>query len=502
MERPSAAVSKAVVSKKKAPAQARAPRRRADRVFVLDTNVLIHDAASIFAFKGVTVVIPLIVLEELDKFKSDNGERGRNVREVIRKLDELRSKGNLRDGVPLDPIAAESVLKVLPTPTEDNSSLCINSVDNQIIHTVQHLVAEGNVVTFVTKDINARVKADALGLDAEDYTRGTISLDDYYKGWIKLQVSSHELKTFGEKNLVEIAKDASLFPNQYLVLEHQHNPWHYRVFRHLPTGHFKEVSQPNLGWNFAAKNLQQLMACDLLMDDSIQVLTLLGPAGTGKTFLTLLIGLYKVMTEHAFRKFLISRPIVALGADIGFLPGDVQEKLFHWMQPVYDNLEFIFSQMATPEQQHQLLGQKPRHKENGKKKHGDKHRHHETNGGSGYHETKKSVTDIDILQQRGILSLEAITYMRGRSIPHQFVFIDEVQNLTPHEVKTIVSRAGAGTKVILAGDPHQIDSPYLDFSSNGLTVTTEKLKDQSIFGTVYLEISERSELAKLAAEVL
>jgi PhoH-like ATPase len=245
------------------------------------------------------------------------------------------------------------------------------------------------------------------------------------------------------------------------------------------------------------------------MDNSVQVLTLLGPAGTGKTFLTLLIGLYKVMTEHAYRKFLISRPIVALGADIGFLPGDVQEKLFHWMQPVYDNLEFIFSQMKGPEEHERLLGQHTQRKgKDHKKKHADKGRHHGNGNGNGkggageHHGEKKAITDVDILQQRGILSLEAITYMRGRSIPHQFVFIDEVQNLTPHEVKTIVSRAGEGTKVILAGDPHQIDSPYLDFSSNGLTVTTDKLKDEPLFGTVYLETSERSELAKLAAEAL
>jgi PhoH-like ATPase len=236
------------------------------------------------------------------------------------------------------------------------------------------------------------------------------------------------------------------------------------------------------------------------MDDDVKLVTLLGPAGTGKTFLTLLVGLYKVAYERMYRKFLVTRPVIALGADIGYLPGDIQEKLHYWMQPIHDNLEFIFSQMLRGSEEHFNLGSRrdrerknEREQEQGKKSY--KKAHNQENGQGESH-------TVERLQQKGILSLEAITYMRGRSIPFQFVFIDEVQNLTPHEVKTIVSRAGEGTKVILAGDPYQIDSPYLDFTSNGLTVTADKFKDQSISGTVFLETSERSELAKLAAEIL
>jgi len=230
------------------------------------------------------------------------------------------------------------------------------------------------------------------------------------------------------------------------------------------------------------------MALDLLRDDNVKVISLVGSAGTGKTFLTLLMGLHKVATEHLYRRFLISRPVIALGADIGFLPGEVREKLRYWMQPVYDNLEFIFSQISEKELEY-LANKKEKRRI--KRSFRDKEK-----------EARRKESTVDLLEEKGILSMEAITYMRGRSIPYQFVFIDEVQNLNPHEVKTIVSRAGEGTKIILAGDPFQIDSPYLDFSSNGLTVTTEKFKGQSIFGTVFLEKSERSELAKLAAKLL
>jgi PhoH-like ATPase len=224
------------------------------------------------------------------------------------------------------------------------------------------------------------------------------------------------------------------------------------------------------------------MALDLLLDDEINLVSLLGPAGTGKTFLVLLAGLCKVAKENRYRKLLISRSIVALGADIGYLPGDVRDKLRNWMQPMYDNLEFIFSETPPLERRREEIT-----KDRGRPRRRMEERH---------------ITQIERLEQRGVISMEAITYMRGRSIPNQYVFIDEVQNLTPHGVKTSVSRAGDGTKVILAGDPHQVDSPFLDFTSNGLTVTSEKLKSQPIFGTVYLETSERSGLAKLATELL
>ena len=470
------------------------PKLRENRIFVLDTNVLLHDSKAIFEFKGVIVGIPFVVLEELDTFKSNPGENGRHAREVIRTLDELRAKGCISRGVEIGHQTEGAILKVLPTPhLKQVPETYGDIIDNLIIKTVQNLVNEGFDVTFVTKDINSRVKADALGLDAEDYTKGRVPSEEFYKGWIRIILPAKEVKSFTTSKLPEVLKQKrksfqELFPNEFIIIESENNPENNRLFRFLGGANFKEVKNPKIIAHFSARNIQQLMTLDLLRDDTVKIISLVGPAGTGKTFLTLLMGLQKVAKEHLYRKFLISKPIVALGADIGYLPGEVEEKLRYWMQPVYDNLEFIFSQVD--EYHEELLAYHETKKDRRYKKRHPKDRY------------KEKISDIDILIEKGILSLEAITYMRGRSIPFQFVLIDEVQNLNPHEVKTIVSRAGERTKVILAGDPFQIDSPYLDFSSNGLTVTTEKFKGQSIFGTVFLEKSERSELAKLAARIL
>ena len=465
---------------------------RTNRIFVLDTNVLLHDPNAIFAFKGVVIVIPFIVLEELDKFKKENNEKGRNAREIIRKLDELRGKGRLSEGVELKN-GSTSILKIVLNPSEITfASLNTQDIhdikDNIILQTVADLVKSGNQVTLVTKDINVRVKADTLGIDAEDYAKGKVSTQDYYKGWSRLSMPSLELKQLDSKKLIAILKEQEIqiFPNEFIIAENQDNTAQYRLLRFLGNDKFKEVENIRLLDTFQARNVQQLMALDLLMDDNIQLVSLLGPAGTGKTFLALLAGLYKVMKQHAYRKLLVARPVVALGADIGYLPGDIQEKLHYWMQPVRDNLEFIASHL------HEYMPE-------GEAKHKKQKFHDQSDD----HDYSFNVnTFVEHLQRKGTLSLEAITYMRGRSIPYQFMLIDEVQNLTPHEVKTIVSRAGEGTKVILAGDPYQIDSPYLDFSSNGLTVTTDKFKEEAIFGGVFLETSERSELAKIAAEIL
>ncbi len=487
---------------------------RTNRIFILDTNVLIYDPNSIFAFKDVVVGIPFIVLEELDTFKKEPGEKGHNVRQVIRSLDALRKKGHLGDGVPLENDTGGSILKVYRNPERIDFSMLhvdIHDVkDNIIIQTAANLAKDGNQVTLITKDINVRIKSDSVGLDTEDYTKGAVSTDLFYKGWMRIPVPANDLRLMTAKRIESvIANDTKLYPNQFIIAESSNNPQNNRLFRYLGGSAFKEVEPMTLLNTFKAKNIQQLMALDLLMDDRIKLLTLLGPAGTGKTFLTLLAGLYQTAYERKYRKLLITRPIVALGADIGYLPGDIQEKLHYWMQPVHDNLEFISSQMLRGTEDSLHL---ERSKDKKPKKNHDhqNHDHNQRNGngngnGNGHGSQTSHYTEnylVDKLQKQGILSLEAITYMRGRSIPFQFVFIDEVQNLTPHEVKTIVSRAGEGTKVILAGDPFQIDSPYLDFTSNGLTVTTEKFKDHSLFGTVFLEISERSELAKVAAEIL
>ena len=488
------------------------PPVRLTRVFVLDTNVLIHDPNAIFSFHGVVVAIPFVVLEELDTFKREGGEKGHNARHAIRLLDELRRKGHLPDGVPLDHGTKGSILRVLKNPEQIDISLMnhLHEVkDNVIIQSAANLVKEGNKVTLVTKDINVRIKADALGIEAEDYTKGIVLYDQFYKGWIRQPISANDLRLMTPKNVSAVLENRSMWPNEFVILESENNDQNYRLFRHLSNNVFKEIEPITLLHTFHAKNVQQLMSLDLLLDDNVKLITLLGPAGTGKTFLTLLAGLYKTVYEHAYRKLMVTRPVIALGADIGYLPGDVQDKLHYWMQPVHDNIEFIASQMLRGTEQMLGMGTKPTGKKGkGKQPHLEepptRHREREQDAGgrNGDRHHYNEANLVDRLQRQGFLSLEAITYMRGRSIPYQYVFIDEVQNLTPHEVKTIVSRAGEGTKVILAGDPYQIDSPYLDFSSNGLTVTTEKLKEYGLFGSVFLEISERSELAKLAAEVL
>ena len=455
------------------------PQIRTNRIFVLDTNVLLHDSNSIFTFKGVVVGIPFIVLEELDSFKKERDDKGMHARRVIRSLDNLRKNGKLHEGVNIGN-GTSSMLKVLLTPTIDSPHLCSDSNDDRIIQTVKNLVDAGNTVTFVTKDINARVKADALGLEAEDYTKETITQEEYYKGWVTLALSATEIKNLSTKSIGSFLEGHTLYPNEFIIANSQSNAENSRLFRFIGGSTFQEVNPISFPGGFEAKNIQQLMALDLLMDPSVKIVSLLGQAGTGKTFLTLLAGLYQVVKAHEYKKFLISRPVIALGADVGYLPGDLQEKLFHWMQPIYDNLEFIFDEMHGED----LVGNaKERRK---KKRHGQ----------------ESVATEIEKLKQKGFLSLEAITYMRGRSIPYQFVFIDESQNLTPHEIKTIVSRVGEGTKIIIAGDPYQIDSPYLDFTSNGLTVTSDKFKGENLFGTVFLETSERSDVATLAAELL
>lgn len=457
--------------------------------YVLDTNVLLHDSLSIFAFKSSVVIIPFAVLEELDRFKSERGELGRNAREAIRSIDELRERGKLSEGVPLNRTTEGSILKVMPyAPGEKMAPLCADTTDNTIIQIVHSLEIKGYDVTFVSKDINARVKADAMGLNVEDYTKGAVEEDTIYRGWSRVALSAGDLRKVGPSRLSDLVKVNELITNQFIILESENNPENNRLFRFLGGTEFKEVFVPHVGWDFYPKNLEQLMALDLLMDDSVKLVSLLGPAGTGKTFLTLLAGLEKVATEKIYKKFLVTRPIVALGADIGYLPGDVEEKLHNWMMPIRDNIEFIFSKKMQNSQSDFHRDKRRRHHK-GPRKRFEEH-------------PEMPISDVDMLVHRGILSMEAITYMRGRSIPYQFIFIDEVQNLTPHEIKTVITRAGEGSKVILAGDPNQIDSPYLDFTTNGLTVSSEKFKGQRIFGSVFLEKSERSELAELAAHLL
>lgn len=464
-------------------------------LYVLDTNVLIHDPKALFAFPGKHIGLPITIVQELDHFKGESSQRGRNAREAIRSLDKMRDLGSLSEGITL---ADGTKIQVFALPKEDGrvSELPFAEPDNKIIFTALHLQSQGYEVHFVSKDLNMRVKADALGLLPQDYKNETIAEDDFYKGWISLTVPAIDLKQDRPDILYDAIEQYDLAINQFILLQGKRHEDHYRVFRYLGNKMFKSVEQPRLPWPIMARNPQQLMAFDLLLDDSVQLVSLFGPAGTGKTFLALVAGLHKLLNEHVYKKMLIARPIVPLGKDLGYLPGDIQEKLYSWMQPVRDNMEFI---MQKSQNGYSHRGHNGHHHHENHKKMMKSKKHRDERGERDRFPVMHSLDDLVAADK---INLEAITYMRGRSIPYQFILIDEVQNLTPHEVKTLITRVGEGSKIVLAGDPYQIDSPYLDFASNGLVVASDRFKGQSLFGTVFLESSERSELSQLAGELL
>jgi PhoH-like ATPase len=497
----------------------------AKKIFLLDTNVLIHNPRALFSFDDSDVALAAISLEQLDKFKKEGTDRGRNARETIRLLDALREEGQLGTGIKLK---NGGVLKVVFAPTFNQPAdfpFKITIEDNEILLIARTLQQEGYEVIFISKDLNARVKAEILGIHSEDYLKEYVSQEEFYKGWTNLAVPAVQLKKNEPQELLQLAEGGGLVINEFVILESQNNPHQYRVFRYLGGKRFIDVQEPSLQWPLKARNAQQLMALNLLLDPAISFVTLFGPAGTGKTFLALLAGLHKVLIEDEFEKILVARPVVPLGRDIGYLPGTLQEKLYTWMLPIYDNMELIGHSAALTKHvkevnryadergghhRSQMQRGHKRGKHGGKwDRGGNDHRYDASHNNHGKHNhmsersmEKGSLVPLDELMQRGKISLEAITYMRGRSIPFQYILIDEVQNLTQHEVKTLITRVGEGSKIILTGDPYQIDSPYLDFSTNGLVVTSEKFKGQSLFGTVYLQTSERSLLSKLATELL
>lgn len=452
--------------------------------FVLDTNVLLHNPGSLFKFEEHEVVIPLQVIEELDSFKKSNDETGRNARSAIRSLDKLRSIGRLFEGV----VWNEQGGSVRIDRCDRNTPfvLDLDVADNRILGVAHQLHAEGKRTIFISKDINARVKCDALGIDSEDFEADRVDADWLYAGYAVVtapgtlidelyderQISVDRLDGFALKTPDGHEQPAAeLVSNQYLVLRDESDEGHSGLARVLAdTGHVIPVTGPRKPiFGVMARNVQQTMVLDLLLDDEIRLVSLIGPAGTGKTLLAIAAGMHKVFREERYDKLLVARPIMPLGRDIGYLPGDKDEKLSLWMQPVFDNVAYLLS----------------------------------TRGGGGTEADSKSAeTRMDQLVAGGKLVMEPLTYIRGRSIPHQFIIVDEAQNLSPHEVKTIVSRVGDGTKIVLAGDIGQIDNPYLDAASNGLSYLIERMKGQRLSGHVTMSKTERSELASLAAEIL
>ncbi len=468
-----------------------------EQLYVLDTNVLIEDPEVIFRFPKARIGIPIVVLEELDRIKIESSSRGASARLIARHLDKIRAFGSLKSGVQLENGTTVQILFEDECPKKPR--LNINIADNKILTLAASMQECDYDVTFVTKDINARIKADALGIKSQDYLRGLVLAENYYKGWQEHQVSGQDLRKEIPPILRELSEDNLVLCNEFIVLYSKGNEFNNRLFRYRGGGNFKEVAQPAVHWPISAKNIYQLMALDLLFDNDIPMVSLTGPAGTGKTFLTLFVGLYNVLVSENYYKMTIARSVVPLGHDIGFLPGDVQEKLHGWMQPMYDNVDMISHLIAQSQATSFFDRKESGYYEEGRKqknrRFNKKHTHHREH-------IAKPMSSLDELIHQHKVSLEAITYMRGRSIARQFIFIDEAQNLTPHEVKTLLSRVAKDSKIILSGDPYQIDVPYLDFSTNGLVVSSDRFKGQSIFGSVFLPTSERSELSRLVQELL
>lgn len=434
------------------------------KYYVLDTNVYLSDCDSIFAYKNNNIAIPLKVLEEVDKHKKRQDGVGANARQIIRTLDELREKGSLDEEIKLGKgMGTVSVipcdLSLLPDSFEKNIP------DNQIIASALTLIRElgdKKHVVLVSQDINMRVKCDSLGIYTEDFIPNQIveRAEEVFTGFVQYVVDDDFINRFysGEKILLD-EKDIKLFPNQFLMLVSSTNDKKTALAR------FKSYTQPlarvrefkNGIWGIYAKNKEQQFALDLLMDPEVKIVSLIGKAGSGKTLNALAAGLQQILEDNIYKKLIVSRPVQPMGKDIGFLPGTLEEKMTPWLAPVQDNLEF-------------LMGQDKEH--------------------------------LRMMMEQGTIEMEALTYIRGRSISNAYIIIDESQNLTSHELKTIITRVGDGTKIILTGDIQQIDNAYVDATTNGLTYAVEKLKPYDIVGHVTLNKGERSAVATLAANVL
>ncbi|MCK4871393.1 MAG: PhoH family protein [Phycisphaerales bacterium] len=458
------------------------------KCFVLDTNVLLHNPNALFAFDDNQVVIPFTVIEELDRFKTENNDIGRNARQCIRHLDRLRVRGDLTQGAKWSNggNGHDGTIRIDLGAHDVPDALRTETADNRIIAVAWQLKQAGRRTVFISKDLNARIKSDALGIRTEDFEAQKVDADRLYSGYAETTLPGNVIDELYSERMLPLEKLApylirqeadgsetplDLQPNQFLVMHDDQDDSHGGLARRLAdTEHCIPITGPRRPvFGILPRNSQQIMAIDLLLDDEVKLVTLLGMAGTGKTLIAIAAGMLKTLNEERYDKLLVARPIMPMGRDIGYLPGDKDEKLAAWMQPIFDNLAYLLS----------------------------------TRGSS--FQTAESHTPEQRIQKLlldGKLVLEPLTYIRGRSIPHQFMIVDEAQNLTPHEVKTIASRVGEGTKLVLTGDIAQIDNPYLDQSSNGLSYLVEHMKGEAIIGHVTLAKTERSELASLAAERL
>ncbi len=443
------------------------------KIFVLDTNILLSDPNSIHKFEDNDIVIPISVIEEVDHFKKDQSETGRNARQVSRNLDKLRKKGTLSSGVPLTDDKDSGLLFVhLGYDTDCLPSLLENSTDNHILSialNLQKKFESSRQVLIITKDSNLRIKSDAFGINSEDFEADKVDISDIYSGVRRIQVDATVINTFSKnKNIIYGDESDRFFSNEFIVFENKQDPKHKLCGVYdssTKTIQSLEGSMKNV-WGISPRNIEQKFAIWALLNDDIKLVTLSGGAGTGKTLMAIASGLLKTTDEDKYHRLLVARPIFPLGKDLGFLPGDLDEKLNPWMQPIFDSLDFLLGAQVSNNKQ------------------------------------KRATKSYSELINQGLLTVEPLTYIRGRSLPQSFFVVDESQNLTPHEIKTILTRAGEGTKIVLTGDPYQIDNPYVDTTNNGLTHVIERFRSSPISAHITLKQGERSQLATLAAELL
>lgn len=435
------------------------------KTYVLDTSVYLTDFTSIKAFKNNDIVIPLKVLEEIDKHKNRQDAVGLNARNTIRTLDALRGKGNLHKGVRLE--KGKGLVFVKPynqdlLPKE----LLVTTPDNQIIATAltEKALNPNRKVIVVSRDIHMRVMCDALGIESEEYKVDQIvdNKDFVFCGYREILLDDQKIDSFYDGGDILLdPSDPELSPNEFLMLISNANEKKTALARFInyetPLQSLKEYKKRGV-WGIKPKNKEQLFALNLLLDVDVPVVSLIGRAGSGKTLLAIAAGLEQVLESgKVYSRLIVSRPVQPLGKDIGFLPGSMIEKMLPWIAPIQDNLECLM-------------------------------------GSDRYL--------LDEYMQQGIIEIEALTYIRGRSISNAYIIIDEAQNLNPHELKTILTRVGENTKIVLTGDIEQIDSIYLDETTNGLTHAVEKFKKYSLAGHTTLLKGERSKVASLAAKIL
>ena len=447
------------------------------KAFILDTNVLLFDPFAIYKLGGNDVIIPIVVIEEIDRFKREMSENGRHARQFSRLVDDMRKDGNLSQGVKL-PNGGQLTVELgggdVPLPSE----LAMDKADNKILGLALMLKKEQprRPIKFLTKDSNLRIKADALGVEAEDYEPSNVEPDELYSGMVTIKVDPTLVDEFyankripNTERIFEHDKEAgkNFHPNQYVILKDYANPTHTAMGRFSKElDSIVPLVKPAEGlWGIFPKNAEQAFAVDALLNDEIKLISLLGKAGTGKTLFAIAAGLAKTVDEGVYHRLLVSRPVFPLGKDIGFLPGTIEEKLNPWMQPIYDNVDFLFGSSANRNRR---------------------------GAGKGAQE----------LMNQGLLQIEPLTYIRGRTIPQQYLIVDEAQNLTPHEIKTIITRAGDDTKIVLTGDSFQIDNPYVDSANNGLVYLVDRFKGESISAHITFTKGERSKLSELASNLL